>query len=117
MSGGAMDEFREGVARLACFELWGGNSKAAHPIELPGLLGWISCTPFGRATSGGDVHYVSVCSKGQVSRIALADVAGHGGFASSVAERLRRILQQHTDNWDQSSLMRDLNEAFKRNAK
>ena len=67
----------------------------------------------GTRTSGGDVHYVSVCSKGQVSRIALADVAGHGESASSVAERLRRVLQQHTDNWDQSALMRELNEAFK----
>ena len=111
-----MGESWEGVARLACFELWGGNSKAAHPIELPGLLGWISCAPFGRATSGGDVHYVSVCSKGQVSRIVLADVAGHGGSASSVAERLRRVLQHHTDNWDQSALMRELNEEFKRDA-
>ena len=111
-----MGQSREGVARLACFELWGGNSKAAHPIELPGLQGWISCTPFGHAASGGDVHYVSVCSKGQVSRIALADVAGHGESASSVGERLRRVLQQHTDNWDQSVLMRELNEAFKQDA-
>jgi serine phosphatase RsbU (regulator of sigma subunit) len=111
-----MSESQKGVARLACFELWGGNSKAAHPIELPGLQGWVSCTPFGHATSGGDVHYVSVCGKGQVSRIALADVAGHGESASSVGERLRRVLQQHTDNWDQSALMRELNEAFKRDA-
>ncbi|MFZ0960325.1 MAG: PP2C family protein-serine/threonine phosphatase [Terriglobia bacterium] len=112
-----MGESGAGVARLACFELWGGNRQEAHPIELPGLLGWISCTPFGHAPSGGDVHYVSVCSKGQVSRIALADVAGHGESASSLAERLRRVLQQHTDNWDQSALMRELNEAFKRDAK
>jgi phosphoserine phosphatase RsbU/P len=112
-----MGESWKGIARLACFELWGGNSSAAHPIELPGLLGWISCTPFGHATSGGDVHYVSVCSKGQVSRIALADVAGHGESASLVAARLRRVFQQHTDNWDQSALMREVNEAFKRDAK
>jgi len=112
-----MGESWQGVARLACFELWGGNSEVAHSIELPGLLGWISCTPFGQATSGGDVHYMSVCSKGQVSRIVLADVAGHGGSASSVAERLRRVLQQNTDNWDQSALMREVNEAFKRDAK
>jgi serine phosphatase RsbU (regulator of sigma subunit) len=111
-----MGESWKGVARLACFELWGGNSKEAHPIELPGLDGWISCLPFGHAMSGGDVHYVSVCSKGQVSRIALADVAGHGESASSVAERLRRVLQQHTDNFDQSALMRELNEAFNRDA-
>jgi len=112
-----MGESPGGVPRLACFELWGGNSKAAHPIELPGLRGWVSSTPSGHATSGGDVHYISVCSKGQVSRIALADVAGHGDYASSVAERLRHVLQQHTDNWDQSALMRELNEAFKRDAK
>ena len=97
--------------------MWGGNSKADHPIELPGLDGWVCCTPFGEATGGGDVHYLSVCSKGQVSRIALADVAGHGETASLVAGRLRRVLQQHTDNWDQSALMRELNEAFKRDAK
>jgi sigma-B regulation protein RsbU (phosphoserine phosphatase) len=114
--GDGMGESRESVARLACSELWGGNRKATYPIELPGLLGWVSCTPFGHADSGGDVHYISVCSKGQVSRIALADVAGHGGSASAVAERLRRVLQQHTDNWDQSALMRELNEAFKRDA-
>ena len=112
-----MGKSSEGVARLACFELWGGNGKSAHEIELPGLLGWICCTPFGHATGGGDVHYMSVCSKGQVSRIALADVAGHGESASSLAERLRRVLQQHTDNWDQSALMRELNEAFQRDAK
>ena len=111
-----MGESRDGDARLACFELWGGNSKVDHPIELPGLDGWIFCTPFGHAGRGGDVHYVSVCSKGQVSRIALADVAGHGESASSVAERLRRVLQHHTDNWDQSALMGELNEAFKRDA-
>ena len=109
-----MGESSEGIPRLACFELWGGNSRAAHPIELPGLRGWISCIPFGHYKSGGDVHYVSVCSKGQISRIALADVAGHGGTASSLAKRLRRVLQHYTDNWDQSALMRELNEAFQR---
>jgi sigma-B regulation protein RsbU (phosphoserine phosphatase) len=47
-----------------------------------------------------------------VSRIALADVAGHGRTASLVAERLREVLHKHTDSWDQSALMRELSEAF-----
>ncbi len=106
----------EGIARFACFELWGGNGAVEHPIELPGLQGWIHCIPFGDAPHGGDVHYVSVCSKGQVSRVALADVAGHGAYASSTAERLRKLFQRHTDNWDQSSLMRELNEAFRKDS-
>ena len=111
-----MSESGPGVARLACFELWGGNSMVAHPIELPGLVGWLSSMPFGQAASGGDVHYLSVCSKGQVSRIALADVAGHGESASAVAEQLRQVLRHHTDNWDQSALMRELNDAFQQDA-
>jgi len=98
--------------RWACFELWGGNRRVAHAVELPGLVGWIQSTPLEPATGGGDVHYVSVCNRGMTSRIALADVAGHGDFASGVAERLRDVLQRHTNNWDQSALMRELNEAF-----
>ena len=111
-----MGESGQAVPRLACFELWGGNNMVAHPIELPGLLGWVSSMPFGQAASGGDVHYLSVCSKGQVSRIALADVAGHGESASAVAERLRQVLRHHTDNWDQTALMRELNDAFQQDA-
>lgn len=108
-----MSDLPQGNPRLACFELWGGNSRTVHPLELPGLEGWVSCKPFGEAARGGDVHYISVCSRGRVSRIVLADVAGHGVTASAVADRLRRILQQHTNNWDQSALMRELNDAFK----
>lgn len=106
-----MDDIRE---RLACFELWGGNGNANHAVELPGLDGWVCSKPFEPGAGGGDVHYLSVCSKGMVSRIAIADVAGHGSHASSMAEKLRRVFQHHTDNWDQTALMRELNEAFAR---
>jgi sigma-B regulation protein RsbU (phosphoserine phosphatase) len=98
--------------RWTCFELWGGNRRVAEQVELPGLVGWIQSTPLEPATEGGDVHYVSVCEGGKISRIAVADVAGHGDSASAVAERLRDALQRHTDNWDQSALMRELNDAF-----
>jgi sigma-B regulation protein RsbU (phosphoserine phosphatase) len=98
--------------RLACFEQWGGNRKAEFPIELPGLTGWVHSVPIEPDAGGGDVHYMSVCSQGRVSRIALADVAGHGPSASSVAERLRETLRAHTNNWDQSALMRELSDAF-----
>lgn len=99
-------------ARLACFELWGGNRSADHSVELPGLLGWVYSAPLDSASGGGDLHYFSVCSKGMISRIAVADVAGHGPQASSVAVELRDALQRHTDHWDQSALMQELNEAF-----
>lgn len=103
--------------RLACFELWGGNSGANHAVELPGLEGWVYSSPLEAKQAGGDVHYLSVCSQGRLSRIAVADVAGHGSHASAVAENLRKVLQHHTNNWDQSTLMRELNEAFARESR
>jgi phosphoserine phosphatase RsbU/P len=111
---GVRNTMDESKARLACFELWGGNRSADHPIELPGLAGWVYSSPLDPTAGGGDVHYFSVCRRGMISRIAVADVAGHGSPASSMAEGLRSVLQRHTDNWDQSALMQELNEAFMR---
>lgn len=102
------------LSRLACFELWGGNGNANHSVELPGLSGWVYSTPIEPGAGGGDVHYLSVCSKGRLSRIAVADVAGHGSHANVMAQNLRKVLQRHTNNWDQSLLMKELNEAFAR---
>ena len=99
-------------ARFACFEQWGGNGSADHAVELPGLAGWVYSAPLDPASGGGDVHYFSVCSRGSISRTAVADVAGHGSLASSMAESFRSVLQRHTDNWDQSALMQELNDAF-----
>src|SRR2546427_369404 len=78
-------------SRLACFELWGGNRSADHPVELPGVAGWIYSKPLGPGAGGGDVHYFSVCSKGMVSRVALADVAGPGSGANARAEGLLHV--------------------------
>ena len=42
----------------------------------------------------------------------LADVAGHGELVSAAAGKLRDALRQHVDHWDQSALIRELNESF-----
>jgi sigma-B regulation protein RsbU (phosphoserine phosphatase) len=98
--------------RMACLEIRGGNERATYSIDLPGMAAWVSCRPLTPATRGGDLHYLSVCSQGSVSRITVADVAGHGELVSSVAERLRDVLRKHSDAWDQSDVVRDLNDSF-----
>jgi phosphoserine phosphatase RsbU/P len=100
--------------RLACLELRGGNRAAVYPAGLPGLDAWVSCRPLQPSTSGGDLYYLSVCSRGSVSRVTIADVAGHGEGVGAVAERLRDALREHADHWDQSDLIRQLNDAFLR---
>ena len=100
--------------RLACAQIWGGNNIADLTVEVPGLLGWVYSRPLYPAATGGDVYYLGVCSKGLLSRIVLADVAGHGQIVSATALTLRNLLRKHMDAVDQSVLMRDMNEAFRR---
>jgi sigma-B regulation protein RsbU (phosphoserine phosphatase) len=100
------------VYRLACMELRGGNHLAAYSAELPGLAGWVSCHPLRPSPRGGDVYYLSACSHGVIARVALADVSGHGETVSSAAVRLHDALRQNVDHWDQSALIRQLNDNF-----
>jgi sigma-B regulation protein RsbU (phosphoserine phosphatase) len=79
--------------------------------DLPGLKVWVHSTPFGPGEAGGDVHYVSVCPSCIVSRIALADVSGHGRAVVSLSAKLRELMEKHLTALEQTSLMRDLNEA------
>jgi serine phosphatase RsbU (regulator of sigma subunit) len=103
--------------RLACLEIRGGNRLAVYSAELPGLSAWISSRPLRPAVRGGDLHYLSVCSGGVVSRVVLADVAGHGEVVGSIAERLKDALRLHADSWDQSVLIQNLNNTFLRGSR
>jgi sigma-B regulation protein RsbU (phosphoserine phosphatase) len=44
--------------------------------------------------------------------VVLADVTGHGEEVSTAAGRLRDLLRQHVEQWDQSILIRQLNDTF-----
>jgi phosphoserine phosphatase RsbU/P len=98
---------------LACAETWASNERTASLVELPGLSAWVHSVPFGPGHAGGDVHYVSVCPSCIVSRIALADVSGHGQAVAEFGEKLRELMQQYLRALEQTALMRDLNQALR----
>jgi len=100
------------VQRIACLELRGGNHQATYSAELPGLTGWVWCKPLRPARRGGDLYYMSACSHGTIARVVVADVSGHGDVVSAAAISLRDALRQHIDYWDQSLLIRHLNDSF-----
>jgi sigma-B regulation protein RsbU (phosphoserine phosphatase) len=97
--------------RLKCAETWAGNEGTSSVADLPGLRVWVYSTPFGPGEAGGDVHYVSVCPECTVSRIALADVSGHGRAVVALSATLRELMQKYLAALEQASLMRDLNDA------
>jgi phosphoserine phosphatase RsbU/P len=97
--------------RLKCAETWAGNEGTSSVADLPGLRAWVHSAPFGPGEAGGDVHYVSVCPSCIVSRIALADVSGHGRAVVALSDKLRELMQTYLTALEQTTLMRDLNEA------
>ncbi len=99
--------------RLGCAETWAGNQETANLAELPGLSAWVYSVPVGSDHLGGDVHYVSVCPSCIVSRIALADVSGHGETVARLGEKLRELMQRYLRDLEQIALMRDLNQALR----
>jgi sigma-B regulation protein RsbU (phosphoserine phosphatase) len=99
--------------RLACAETWAGNNQTASLVELPGLAAWVYSVSAGTDHAGGDVHYLSVCPSCIVSRIALADVSGHGATVAALGDKLRELMTVHLRELEQIALMRDLNEALR----
>ena len=97
--------------RLLCAETWAGSERTGTLVEMPGLVAWVHAVPAGPGDSGGDVHYVSVCPSCIVSRIALADVSGHGQAVVALGEKLRELMQRYLVALEQVGLMRDLNKA------
>jgi sigma-B regulation protein RsbU (phosphoserine phosphatase) len=97
--------------RLECAETWAGNERTSSVVELPGLVVWVHSVPAGPTDAGGDVHYLSVCPSCIVSRIALADVSGHGLAVKALGEKLQELMQQYLRALEQVGLMQDLNQA------
>ena len=102
---------REALYSLQCLEIFGGNRAARHAIASPGLDAWIDSRPCAGA-SGGDLHYVSLCGSGRVTRFILADVSGHGPDMDELAQWLLKLARRHINLLDQTSFARALNKDF-----
>jgi len=97
---------------LVCTEVWGGNRKVIRAVKMPGLIAWVASVPLNEGEGGGDLHYMSVCDYDLISRVALADVSGHGSEVDGVTQTLRNLMHKNINAWDQSDFMRGVNETF-----
>jgi serine phosphatase RsbU (regulator of sigma subunit) len=89
-------------------EIWGGNRPVDDAICTPGLDVSIVSRPLDGA--GGDVHYVSLCGGGLITRILLADISGHGAPVSVIAGDLRKLIRRFINTKSQDSLVSRLND-------
>jgi serine phosphatase RsbU (regulator of sigma subunit) len=97
---------------LACMEVWGGNAPIDAGVIMAGLDAWVFSKPAAGSDTGGDVHYVSSCAAGQITRLLVADVAGHGASASATAAHLRSLMRRYIIYHDQTRLFAAVNKHF-----
>jgi sigma-B regulation protein RsbU (phosphoserine phosphatase) len=97
---------------MQCMEVWGGSQLTAQGVAFGGLDAWVYSKPFGAAQHGGDVYYASSCATGRVTRLLLADVAGHGISVAETAADLRTLMRRFVNRLDQTEFVRLLNQQF-----
>jgi serine phosphatase RsbU (regulator of sigma subunit) len=93
-------------------EIWGGSHAANTSVSTPGLDFWIYSRPHEQSGAGGDVHYVSLCGGGVITRFILADVSGHGASAADMARSLRELMRRNINRKSHTRLVKELNRQF-----
>ncbi|MFO0893140.1 MAG: PP2C family protein-serine/threonine phosphatase [Isosphaeraceae bacterium] len=100
------------VPAMACMEIRGGSQAVQEAFRTPGLDAWLYSRPYGDAECGGDVHYVSLCGGGVITRLVVADVSGHGSEVASFSETLRGLMRKNINSKSQTRLVQSLNRQF-----
>ena len=98
---------------VRCAEVWGGIDAKQAEVTTPGVRAVIHSSASG-ADKGGDLYYFSVCAFDTLTRIAIADVRGHGSAASQLSEWLYESLGARMNHPDGACVLADLNEIVRR---
>lgn len=97
---------------MQCMEVWGGFGQSDNGVIMPGLDVWVFSRPYQGSNEGGDVHYVSSCGTGRISRLLVADVSGHGASVATIAKDLRDLMRRYVNFVDQRVFVERLNGSF-----
>lgn len=99
----------QAATRMQCMEIWGGNEPARRHVATPGLQVQVLSRPVGGSAGGGDLHFVSSCASGRITRFVLADVSGHGDAVAAVARDVRDLMRRSINHVDQTRFVASLN--------
>jgi hypothetical protein len=95
-----------------CVRIRGGNGRAREEIDLPGLRGRLHARPHGGAECGGDLYVLSACLEARVSRLVVADVAGHGPVAAGASEEVLESMRRVHHIVDNAVVLEELDRAL-----
>ena len=81
--------------RLECKELWGGIHSQDSEVSAGKVAASIYSSPCCEGSKGGDVYYFGVCKGGIITRLAIADVTGHGEAVAEISQYVYDTLKAH----------------------
>lgn len=94
--------------RIRCAEIWGGIGSQDADVCSGGIVASIFSSAHD-GDEGGDIYYLSVCGKDSLTRVAVADVAGHGAQVSDVSQWLYDVLETHMNDTECDTILAELN--------
>jgi sigma-B regulation protein RsbU (phosphoserine phosphatase) len=81
--------------RLECTGIWGGIRNLGIEITAGRIIASIYSAACCEGGKGGDVYYFGVCRGDIITRLAIADVVGHGEVVSEVSQYVYDSLRAH----------------------
>ena len=84
----------ESSSRLECKGIWGGIRNRDIEITAGKVIGSIYSAAC-EGGKGGDIYYFGVCKGDIITRLAIADVVGHGEAVSEVSQFVYDSLKAH----------------------
>jgi sigma-B regulation protein RsbU (phosphoserine phosphatase) len=99
--------------RIQCAEIWGGIHNQEQDVCSAGIVAslYSSASDGGK---GGDIYYLSVCESDLLTRIAIADVMGHGKVVSEVSQFVYNALKSHMNDPTEDMVLKEMNRLTKR---
>jgi phosphoserine phosphatase RsbU/P len=94
--------------RIRCAEIWGGIRAVDTDVCTLALEASIYSSACG-GDQGGDIYYLSVCSIDLLTRIAIADLRGHGQQVSQLSEWLYNSLEERMNSLEGNAVLTELN--------
>ena len=80
--------------RLECKEIWGGIHNRDIEVSAGKVIGSIYSAS-SEGSIGGDIYYFGVCKGDIITRLAVADVTGHGEAVSEISRYVYDSLKAH----------------------
>lgn len=81
--------------RLECNEIWGGIEHRDLDMSAGKIIGSIYSAPCCDGNKGGDIYYFGTCKGDTITRLAIADVTGHGEAVSEISQFVYDTLKAH----------------------